>query len=335
MTYRKIAQLAGVSPSTVSKVMAGSTEISEKTAEKVRRIMKEYGCEAARYYKSMNSGLEKIRIAILVPEIISIHYAQHVSEIIRILDGKNIVGNIYLTGFDGRKTLSIIQQLADEGMTDGILTISAIKSEAKLSLPVVNFTTENSQTADSVGVSLEQGMLDAMRYLKELGHRQIGFIGEKHTISKQKLFYKIAGQLDIPINDAHVFLSDRRFEQIGREAAAYYLQNGLEPTALIAAYDEVAMGAIQVFRQAGLRIPEDISLIGINDIPFSEYASVPLTTICTFKEEVCHIAIRILLEKITNPDSHVLQHVAVQSRLVKRETVCPPRSETLKQKTEQ
>ena len=55
MTYKKIAQLAGVSPSTVSKVMAGSTEISNETTERVRRTMKEYGCDTARYYKSNRS----------------------------------------------------------------------------------------------------------------------------------------------------------------------------------------------------------------------------------------------------------------------------------------
>lgn len=329
MTYKKIAQLAGVSPSTVSKVMSGSSEISEETAERVRRIMKEYGCDTARYYKSKNSGLEKIRIAVLVPEIISVYYAQQVSEIVRVLDDKNIVCNIYLTGFDERKAISIVQQLAEEGMTDGILTISTIEVETSFPLPVVKFATSESKSVDCVGVNIAQGMLEAMQYLKELGHRKIGFIGEKNTISKQELFYETANTLDLKIDDSHVFLSDRRFEQIGMEAAEYFLKNGMEITALIAAYDEVAMGAIQIFRQAGLRIPEDISLIGINDIPFAEYASVPLTTIRMFKEEMCHIAIRILLDKILNPDSHALQHVTVQSQLVKRETVCPPRTHAI------
>ena len=329
MTYKKIAQLAGVSPSTVSKVMSGSSEISEETAERVRRIMKEYGCDTARYYKSKNSGLDKIRIAVLVPEIISVYYAQQVSEIVRVLDDKNIVCNIYLTGFDERKAISIVQQLAEEGMTDGILTISTIEIETSFPLPVVKFTTSESKSADCVGVNIGQGMLEAMQYLKELGHRKIGFVGEKNTISKQELFYETANTLDLKIDDSHVFLSDRRFEQIGMEAAEYFLKNGMEITALIAAYDEVAMGAIQIFRQAGLRIPEDISLIGINDIPFAEYASVPLTTIRMFKEEMCHIAIRILIDKILNPDSHALQHVTVQSQLVKRETVCPPRTHAI------
>ena len=168
-----------------------------------------------------------------------------------------------------------------------------------------------------------------MQYLKKLGHQNIGFIGEKNTTDKQKLLYEAAEKLDISIDDSNVFISDRRFEQIGIEAAEYFLQNGMKPTALIAAYDEVAMGAIQVFRQAGLRIPDDISLIGINDIPFAEYASVPLTTIRVFEEEMCRIAIRILLDKLMNPDNHVLQHVLVQTQLVMRDTVCPPRSQTL------
>ncbi len=326
MTYKKIAQLAGVSPSTVSKVMGGSTEISESTAERVRQIIKEYGCETPRYFKGKNSNLSKYRIAVLVPEIISIHYAQHVSEIVRILDSKNIVCNIYLTGFDERKILSIIQQLAEEGLTDGILTISLITSEEVFPLPVVQFTTKASKSTDCVGINIKQGLLDALQYLNEMGHQNIGFIGEKNTPHKQNLFHEAAAKLDIPIDDSNVFISDRRFEQIGMEAAEYFLKKRMKPTALIAAYDEIAMGAIHTFRQAGMRIPDDISLIGINDIPFAEYASVPLTTIRMFKEEMCHIAIRILLDKIMNPNSHVLQHVIVQTQLIIRETVCPPRT---------
>jgi len=325
MTYKKIAELAGVSPSTVSKVMSGSREISQETAERVRRIMTEHGCNTARYYKNKNSGLEKIRIAVLVPEIISVFYAQQVTEIVRILEDKNVICNIYLTGFDERKSISIIQQLADEGMTDGLLAVSTIQTDVDFPLPIVKFSADECTFSDCVSVDVKQGMSDAMKHLKEMGHRKIGFIGEKNTLPKQRLFYQIAEELGLTVDDSHVFLSSRRFEHIGREAAEYFLQNGMEPTALIAAYDEVALGAIQVFQQAGLHIPEDISIIGMNDVPTAEYASIPLTTVQMFKEEVCHIAIRILLDKVMNPENHVLQHVLVKSRLVKRDTAGPPR----------
>ena len=325
MTYKKIAQLAGVSPSTVSKVMSGSTEISHETADRIRRIMKEYGCSTAKYYKSKNSGLDRIRIAVLVPEIISVHYAQQVSDIVRILDDKNIICNIYLTGFDEKKTLAMIWQLSDEGMTDGILTITGIKSDAALPLPIVSFLSCECVSQDYVEIDYKQGISDALQYLMDLGHRTIGFIGEQNTKYKQKMFFDAARDLQLSVNDAHVFLSSRRFEQIGREAAAYFLENGVEPTAFITAYDEIALGAIQAFSQAGLRVPEDVSFIGMNDVPFAEYASVPLTTIQTFKEEICHIAIRILLDKIMNPDSHATQHVLVKCQLIKRDTVCRTR----------
>ena len=80
MTYRKIAELAGVSPSTVSKVFSGSTEISRETADRIRQIAKEHGYTPARYYRGGMQNLHKLRISILVPEIISIYYGADTTE---------------------------------------------------------------------------------------------------------------------------------------------------------------------------------------------------------------------------------------------------------------
>lgn len=323
MTYKKIAQLAGVSPSTVSKVMSGSTEISQKTAERVRKLVNEYGCTSARYYKSNTNGLERLRIAILVPEIISVFYAIQVSEIVRLLDKSNIICNIYITGFEAKKPLSIIQKLADEGMTDGILAITPMEYNASIQLPIVMFSNSDRDAVDCVDINWKQGITDALRHLHVLGHENIGFIGEINTIQKQEVFYAAAEELGLHIDKSNVFLSSKRFEHIGMEAAEHFLKNGFTATAFLTAYDEVAMGAIRVFMQAGLGIPDDISIIGMNDIPFSGYANIPLTTLQMFKEEVCHIAIKLLIDKILHPENHIVQHIKVHSQLIIRNTTGP------------
>ena len=92
------------------------------------------------------------------------------------------------------------------------------------------------------------------------------------------------------------------------------------PTALLAAYDEVALGAIHTFTRSGIRVPEDISIIGINDIPSASYASVPLTTIRTYAAEINSLGVKLLLDRIKDPERHIPQQVLVRCELIIRDT---------------
>lgn len=327
MTYRKLAKLAGVSPSTVYKVFSGSSEISRETAERIRQIAKEYGFTPIRYYKGGKNDLVKTRVAILVPEIISVYYSQIVTSMAQILGEYGIRPNIYLTGFIPKECGTIIQMLADEGLTDGILSLSASEINEAPIIPIVQLFSEyESKYLDSVGNDIQDGFMEAMEYLKSLGHQSVGFIGEKNTTRKLQYFQESAAALGLTADPSHIFISDKRFEKIGFEGADYFLKQDNLPTAILTAYDEVALGAMQVFTQSGVRIPEDISIIGINDIPFSSYTSIPLTTIQTYKEDIYRIAIQILLDKIRNPEKHVIQHIEVQCGLVKRNTTGPAKN---------
>lgn len=93
------------------------------------------------------------------------------------------------------------------------------------------------------------------------------------------------------------FIAAGRFEQAGYAAAKEALGRGDRPTAFIAAYDEVAFGAIRAFAESGLRVPEDLSIIGINDVPTASFAPAALTTIHAYVEEACGQAVDILLRK--------------------------------------
>lgn len=336
MTYRKIAELAGVSPSTVSKVFSGSTEISRETADRVRQIAKEHGYTPARYYRGGKQNLHKIRVAVLVPEIISIYYSQIVTTSVRILREYGIQPNIYLTDFSEEETMSILYMLADEGLTDGILTLQELKHvEKTLPLPVVQlFDNDNNRYIDSVGYDFKHSFLEALSHLSAMGHRTFGFIGEQNTLRKLSHFLAAAESMSLSIDPSHIYISNKRFEKIGYEAAEHFLRLPAMPTAILTAYDEVALGAIQTFVKAGIRIPEDISIIGINDIPFSSYAGIPLTTIQAFSEEAYRIAVRILLDKIQNTNNHAIQHVLIPCELVLRDTTAPaPMQNTPKENT--
>ncbi|MGN1408575.1 MAG: LacI family DNA-binding transcriptional regulator [Eubacteriales bacterium] len=324
MTYRKIAQLAGVSLSTVSKALSGSPEISAETVNRIRMIAEEYGVIRPKYRRNRPAT----RIAIIVPEIVSVYYSQTVSGLVSELRRFGIEPYIHLCGFDSERFCMIIEQLTDERLADGIITLSDIPYPLPLEIPMVRLTARNlTDRSDTVYCDLESGIFEALEFLMALGHRRIGFIGEKNTKMKLAYFKSNAARLGLEADPKLIYTSIKRFAEIGSEAAEYYMTLDEKPTALLAAYDEVALGAIHTFTQSGIRVPEDISIIGINDIPSASYASVPLTTIRTYASEINSLGVKLLLDHIKDPEKHIPQQVLVRCELIIRDTTSRIRTE--------
>jgi LacI family transcriptional regulator len=322
MTYRKIAQLAGVSLSTVSKALSGSREISEETAQRIRKIAEENGAARQNSRKIRTYR----RVAIVVPEIVSVHYSTYATQIAAELNKFGIDPCIYISGFDAKKYYEHLGTLAEEELMDGIILLTDTPVPQPLRVPIVQLT-DQQLSYDTVVCDTKGGITEAVRYLKELGHSKIGFISEINTGAKLEYFRSAMDQLSLPLDEKYIFVSDKRFAEIGMDAAEYYLTLSEMPSALIAAYDEVALGAIHVFRKHGVRIPEDISIIGINDIPSAAYASIPLTTISTFTEEMVQQCVKMLLDHMKRQDKHMIQNIRVICRLVVRDTTARAREE--------
>lgn len=309
MTYRKIAQLASVSLSTVSKALSGSSEISKETADRIRKIAEENGAIRPKYRKDRPST----RIAIIVPEIVSVYYAQMASEVVNEFRNLDIEPYIHICGFSDEKHFSIIEVITDEQLTDGIISFVSIKYPHKINIPMVCICGMNQASYyDIIKADVQAGIYDALEYLTSLRHRKIGFISEKNTEVRLKYFKSTAAQLGIIIDPAYIFISDKRFEKIGCEAAEHYMKLPDKPTALIAAYDEIALGAIHTFAANGISVPGDISVIGINDIPSASYAAVPLTTVRSFTSEIIQLGVKLLTDKIRNPEKRLTQFITVR-----------------------
>lgn len=316
MTYRKIAQLAGVSLSTVSKALSGNGEISEETAKRIWKIAEENGVARPVYRKNRSSR----RITILVPEIVSVYYSTFATEITNELRKSGIEPTIHICGFQEDTYLELLTKLEEEGLTDGILLLSDILYPRMPHIPTVQYTGRLCTDCDTIYYNLESGVLEAVQYFKALGHTKIGFVGEKHTMEKLQFFRSAMEQLAMPLDVSFLYVSDKRFEKIGEEAAKYYLHLPIKPTALLCAYDEVALGAMYVFQENGVRIPRDLSIIGMNDIPSASYATAPLTTIATYSPEMVHQSILMLLDHINRKENHIMQNIHINCRLIVRNT---------------
>ncbi|MBQ8551396.1 MAG: LacI family DNA-binding transcriptional regulator [Clostridia bacterium] len=319
MTYKKIAELAGVSVSTVSKVMSGSHEISRDTAQRILLIAHEHHTVPPRYHRDRVGT----RVAIIAPEIVSVFYSASVTAIAAELEARGIVPSVYITNFDKRKTARTVSSIIDSGI-DGIISFEDLASVPALP-PTVRFSAEPADHGDSIATDYASAIFEAVELLVKSGHTDIGFVGERLTGLKLELFKKAAAGLGIVPNEKNIFISRKRFEQIGYEAVEYYVSRKTLPTALLCAYDEVAMGAVHAFARHGIRVPEDISVIGINDIPFASYANTPLTTISTGDSGAARLAVSMLCERIGDPYRCKPRHVVLKCELVIRDSTADPR----------
>lgn len=160
-----------------------------------------------------------------------------------------------------------------------------------------------------------------------MGHQKIAFVGEEYTMTKHDAYKKALETHSIPYDEGEVYIIKERFERIGYEAAEKMMQKGELPTAVVCAYDEIALAMIHSFSENEIEVPKCINVVGINDIPMAAYSQVPLTTVRTYREEQGVIAINLLCDKIFNK-SKVVQHITIDHELIERKsTSAAPRRE--------
>ena len=152
MNHRKIARLAGVSPSTVSKALSGSAEISEATAEKIRRIAIDVGYfkeKTKRKREYANGG--DLLIAVIVPEIMGFYYATIVTCIKNHVEAKGGRVAVYVHDFDPDKSTDILQSIILRGATDGVILFSKPDLPIKPNIPMVYCGKDGGSDLDSIG----------------------------------------------------------------------------------------------------------------------------------------------------------------------------------------
>jgi len=175
---------------------------------------------------------------------------------------------------------------------------------------------------DSITIGVEQNVKLAVDHLLEQGHKKIGYLGEYNSDGRYRSFCDLMEQEGIPVDPRFVKRGALRFEQGGYQMACELLREPELPTAILTSYDQMAIGAIRAFNEHGIKVPEDISVVGFDNIVTDEYCHVALTSVTNPVEQMGITAIKILLDAIHHPSTHVIQNVSLQSRLVIRESTC-------------
>lgn len=319
MTLSKLAKIAHVSVSTVSKAFSASPEVSPETRKYIFDLAREHGC-FEKYYKEK---YDKKVIAVVCPEIKSAYYAEFVSLLEKKITEKNYTMLLSISNFDLQKEMDIVYYYRCFAKVNGVIVMGGLKGLCSSEgIPTVGIFSDGEVRNDMDIITLGwSGIQEAVSYLKECGHKDIAFIGERHTLFKQQNFVSAMEEFGLPVREEFLITSDSRFEQAGAECAAALLQLKELPTAVIAAYDYMAFGAIDYWNAHGFKVPEELSVIGIDDIAAANYGAIQLTSVKTDFERVCQMALEMLEEKMQNPQMKTYRHKTADSVLVKRNSV--------------
>ncbi len=165
-------------------------------------------------------------------------------------------------------------------------------------------------------------MCGAISLVKEYGHREVGFIGESLTSGKLALFRTAMRHNGLPVYDKYVAVSNKRFAEAGEDCMRSMIESGDVPSVIVAAYDQIAYGAMRYARERGYRIPEDISFIGMDDISVTDYLDVPLTSIHIHLEDVCDKVVDLIFKRMDNRHYRGRTQITVPVTLNLRKSLC-------------
>lgn len=322
MTMKKLAALANVSKSTVSKAFSGAKDINPETREHIFKIAKETGC----YDKYNKKPFDKKVVAIICPEINSADYSAIVNLLIHFLEEQNAIALLSSTSFDEDKEKEFYRYYNTYCKADGVIIINTlgVYSGAEVMIPTVSmFAKHDSKLIDNVDFTSVEAMRNIISTLKALGHKKIGFAGEPLTTGMMTLFRDTAREFAISLSDSSLKISDKRFEEAGKDSVRQWLAEGTLPTAIIAAYSYIALGIINELKENGIKVPEEVSVVGINDTAFSSFVVPPLSSIKYPNEELCREAVSLLLKKIDNQHYRARHTTNIPARFIVRESIGP------------
>jgi LacI family transcriptional regulator len=331
ITIIDVARESGVSYSTVSRVLSGFEFVKESTRKRVLEAAERLGYVANLQARSLAGGRSQI-IGLLVPGLDN----SYIGEITRGIDEELAKSNynlmIYTTHRQVAKEAMYVNTIANS-LSDGLLLLVPLvptpylESLSDRGFPYVLIDQTDTTGKSSVVNSTNwQGAYDATKYLIDLGHRRIGFITGltqlNSAIDRLEGYKAALADHNMPFDDA--LISQSNFTKNGGfDATQKLLELANLPTAIFAANDLSAFGVMDAVREHGLRIPEDISIIGFDDIPQAEVTHPKLTTVRQPLEQMGRVAVKLLLEHIENPDRPP-RHVTLATRLVVRDSCHPP-----------
>lgn len=332
VTIQQVAKAAGVSVSTVSRVLNAKVDVASDTKERIQAIIDEMGYTSNLAARSMRSHKKNL-IGLVVPDIEFPYAIEIMKGINRAIAESSFDLLLFTTGdFKKNGTASHEQHyisLLNNSITDGVIIVASSIPDFVSDAPIVAVDPHviNSNYPSVQGTNY-LGAMDATNYLIRLGHRRIGFICGRSEIGSA--IQRLNGYQDA-LKNAGILLDDALIAPGdfstpgGLKCALQLLSLADPPTAIFAANDQSAIGVYQAAEKLGLRIPDDLSVVGFDNISEAKYLG--LSTIDQYLDEMGYVAIQMLIKLINHEPLHEQIH-KMQTKLVERNS-CRPLNETI------
>lgn len=311
-TMKDIAKRTGLGLATISSYFNGGN-VREKNRKKIEEAIEELHYEVNEVARNLKTNATKT-IGVVIPELNNTFCAEIITGIEDILRNHGYATMICDCRTDKKLEQEAVGFLCRKRV-DGLINMPVdaegghLKSFQKTGKPIVLIDRKIQGVAcDSVLVDNEQAAADALKLLYEKGHRHIGIIGGPEEIStaqeRMKGYCKTMEELNLPVRESLIVHGDYTI-QGGVRAMETLVQENPDMTAVFVTNYEMTMGAVIGLNELGIRIPDEISLVGFDNLPFARACNPKLTIVSQPTEKIAEVAAGLMLERLKNSDSNL------------------------------
>ncbi|MCD6239800.1 MAG: LacI family DNA-binding transcriptional regulator [Thermotogae bacterium] len=327
INMKSIAKMSGVSVTTVSRVLGGSSKVNQKTYKRVMGVIKKVGYRPNALARGLS--MQKTRtLGVILPDASNTFFSKIGKAIENTVRSHGY--SVFLCDTDGivDNEISAIKSLSERWI-DGIILV-APRIDLRMLIqfsqeyefyPIVADRKVEGIPIPAVWVDNIGGMIQATEYLIKLGHKRIGFVAGPpdvfNAIQRLNGYKEVLKRYGIPYQEKLVF-TGRFMIPDGYAAAEYFLSLKEKPTAIIASNDLMAIGILKYLKSNGFEIPKDISLVGFDDIEISEALYPALTTVAQPIYEIGKNAAKMMLDYIET--GRLVPNIVLHTHFVVRDS---------------
>ncbi len=324
-TLRDVARLAGVSHQTVSRVINGSEDVLPETRANVEAAIKQLGYRPNAIARSMARG-QTHTLACISPNLTDYTFAS-------VIEGAETEARqhdyflLSSSATDPDAFHALVDELVGHRRVDGLIVINPYSDDRFQHIPekfpvVFVGAQSHEQKISSVCLDDEKVAYEATRHLISLGHTDIALVTgpmeEDCSLDRTEGYRRALQEAGIPFDDAKIIEGDWSATS-GQDALLSFVEQGRVPTAVFAQNDRMAMGVLRAARDVNIKVPTQLAVIGVDDMPLSSYFDPPLTTMRQDMPRIGQEATRMLLEIIQKKNTDQ-REVKLSAELVVRQS---------------
>lgn len=324
VSIRDVAAKAGVSTATVSHVLNGTRRSRPETRQRVLDAIQELGYSQNQAGRDLARGRSSL-LGLIISDIRNPFFPEVTAAFQEQALLHNMDALVLNTNYDSQRTLNCVKRMM------GLQVPGVAILTSQIDPAVVNMLAQHKvagvyldlgrvdPSISNIALDYEHGIAEALEHLSSLGHRRIAYIGgplHLHSSQRRKnAFLESAGRMGLDVARA----IDADFTVKGGYFACAKLLAGSKPSAIVAGNDLTAIGVLHRAYDGGLRVPEDLSVVGFDDILFAEFTQPALSTVSVPRVEIGRVAFQALWTMMADP-SHAGREYRVGTKLIARQT---------------